>query len=351
MGCMVLGNLFALILALVQALPTDAFGMWRGTTELENRIVFSGRHFEDYRAWHHHRSSEDSNHKHETYIAQWKAGSRRLPIFLVFLQRLAPDSYFSAGKVRSLEQYAKGLRWFKGKPFSDIENGTAGTVLGPASFLIFSAGKHRCGVFSVYVDDGAISRTDTLGNTHLKGFYCPVSAQVDAAALESLLAKVGIRDIAVPKAEEGQPGLVRGSRRPPMKVLTTMVTTGDIKQLRRVAVKDFDPDTAIAFQHPRFARSRVIQRPMLMAAALFGQTEMVVFLLKKGASTRGPAAGAICAAIARRHIEIVEVLLKKDPELKDYNRCGQSRNLSAIDLARRLNLAEFVDGLLETKAR
>ena len=352
MRYLLLGDLLVLVLAIVPAASTDAFAVkWRGITEAENRIVFSGRHLDDYRALHYDRPFDEGNNPEERYRVQWKAGSRRLPVFSAHLHILPPGRYFPGSVQHNLDRYAKGLAWFKDKPLSTVETGTAGTVLGPADFLIFTADKHRCGVFLLYFNDSAISRPDALGNTRVDGLYCPVSGQVDAETLESLLSRVGVRGIAVPKMEEPQAGRRPALQRPSTDSLATLVATGDIKRLRRVAAKDFDPDTTIAFQHPRFANGRVIRRPILVAAALFGQTEIVVFLLNKGASTRGPSSGAICAAVARRHPKIVEVLLKKDPELTDYNRCGRSRDLSPIYLARRLNLRDIVHKLLETNSR
>ena len=346
------GKLFPLVLALVAAASTDALAQrWRGLTEPENRIVFSGSRLEDYRALHHHRPSGESGRSAEIYRAQWRAGSRRLPVFEIELYLLAPGYHYSAGRPFSLDRYAKTLTLLKDKAFSTVASGTTGSALGPAEFLIFTADKHRCAVFVLHFDDGSISDSDTLGNTRVNGFYCPVSAQVDAAGLESLLSGVGVRGIAVPEVEEPQAAGRPAPERPSADALATLVTTGDMKGLRRVAVKNFDPNAVIPFQHPRFARGRVIRRPIIMAASLFGQTEMVVFLLKKGASTRGPSAGAICAAIARKHREIVLALVKKDPELKNYNRCGASRDVSALALARRLNLPYIVHELLETNSR
>lgn len=352
MRYMLLGNLFALVLALLPAAPTDALAQsWRGITEAENRIVFAGSQLEDYRALHHYHPFDESPNSHEHYKSQWKAGSRRLPVLWVDLYIAPPTRYFSASRQRSLEQYAKLFGWFKDKPFSTVETGTAGTAVGPADFLVFTADRDRCGAFWLYLDEGVVSNPDSLGNIRLSGFYCPVSGQVDAGTLKSLLSNMGVRGIAVPKVEGLQVARRPASERPSMDSLTTLVTTGDIKGLRRVAAKDFDPDTIIPFQHPRFARGRVIRRPMLVAAALFGRTEMVVFLLNKGASTRGRSAGAICAAISRGHPDIVEVLLKKDPELRDYDRCGRRGTMSAIRLARRLDRREILEKLLGTNAR
>lgn len=346
------GALFGLVLALVLAASTEGFAQqWRGITEAENRLVFSGRHLENYPALHHYHPFGEGQFSHEHYRARWTTAARRLPVFWVDLYILPPDRHFPASKPMDLEQYAKGLEWLKGRTFSTAEAGTAGTAMGPADFLIFTADRHRCGVFVLYFDDGTIDVAETLGRTRVNGFYCPISGQVDADALESLLSRLGVRGIAVPKADEPQVSLRPVPQQASPESLAALVAGGDIKGLRRIAVRDFNPDTIIPFQHPRFARGRLIRRPILVAAALFGRTEMVVFLLNKGASTRGPSGGAICAAIARRHPDVVDVLLKKDPELSNYDRCGRGRTMSPISLARRLNLHDIVDKLLEAKSR
>ena len=87
---------------------------------------------------------------------------------------------------------------------------------------------------------------------------------------------------------------------------------------------------------------------MLTAAALFGHTEIVVFLLDRGASTQGPAAGAICAAIAMDRAEIVDVLLGTDPALRGYDRCGRNRDLTTLGLAKRLGRRRIADRLVRT---
>lgn len=346
------GSLFALVLALVPVASTDALAQpWQGITEAENRIVFSGRHVEDYTALHHYHPVGEGTFPHEHYRARWTTAARRLPVFWVDLYLLPSGRHFPASRPMDLEQYAKGLEWLKDKFFSTVDSGAAGTAMGPADFLVFSADRHRCGVFVLYFDDGTVNTPDTLGRTRVNGFYCPISGQVDGDTFKSLLSRLGIRGIAVPKADEPQVSHRPALQPPSAESLATLVATGDIKGLRRVVAKGFDPDTVIPFQHPRFARGRLIRRPIIVAAALFGQTEMVVFLLNKGASTSGASGGAICAAIARRHPDIVDVLLKKDPELKNYDRCGQNRNVSPMRLARRLNLWDIVDKLRQTNSQ
>ncbi len=347
-----LGRLFTLVVALVLAASTGAFAQkWQGIAEAENKIVFSGSDLDDYLALHYYQPFDASNSQ-ESYRARWTVGPGRRTVFRIDLRILPPDHHFPTDReVPLVDRFTKVFARFKNVPVSTVETGTAGTAVGPAEFLILEGGERRCGVFHLYLDDGTISRPDTLGNGDLMGFYCPLSARVDARTLESLLSKVGVRGIAVPKVEEPRAGGPPASQSPTTHPLTILVATGDIKGLRRAAVKDFDPDTIIPFQHPRFAGGRVIRRPILMAAALFGQTEMVVFLLKKGAITRGRSSGAICAAIALKHPQIVDVLLKKDPGLKHYDHCGRRGGLSAIDLAKRLNLDDIAEKLLEDPSR
>lgn len=352
MRYMVIGNLSAAVLTFVLAASTDAFAQrWRGITEAENRIVFLGHQLEDYQAVHQFHPFDESKFSHEHYRGSWKTSWRSLPVLWTDLYIARPGLYFFASRQRSLEEYAKGLGWFKNRTFVTVDNGTAGTVMGLADYLIFTADKHRCGLFVLYFDDGAASDPDILGNTRLTGLYCPVSAQLDVATLESLLSKVGVRGIAVPKVEEPKVASLPPSRHPSPESLATLVTTGDIKGLRRVAAKDFDPDTVIPFRHPRFAGGRLVRRPILVAAALFGRTEIVVFLLNKGASTDGRSAQAICPAAAIGHLKIVEVLLRKNPKLKDVERCGRSGNLTPTDLARRRGHREILNKLLETNSR
>ena len=343
-----LGLLLALVIILVLAASTNAFAQkWQGITEAENKIVFSGSDLDDYRARHYYQPFDESN-SHERYRTVWTVGSGRRIVFRIDLHLLPADhGILTNREIPLLDQFTKARGKLQNTPISTVDSGTAGTALGAAEFLILEGNKGRCGVFHLNLDNVAISRPDKLDHGYLIGLYCPVSAEVDGQTLESLLSKVSVRGVAVAKVEEpraDRPGVSQSPTKDPLAVL---VETGDIKGLRRVAAKGFDPDTVVAFQHPRFARGRLIRRPILVAAALFGQTEMVVFLLNWGATTRGPSSSAICAAIARRHRKIVDVLLKKDPELKDYDRCGQNRVLSPIDLAKRLNLHDIVDKLLE----
>ena len=332
-------GLFPLALALVLAIPADGFAKWRGIAEADNRIVFTGRQLDSYRAAHHYLPFAENAHRYERYMARWRAISRRVPVFWVQLQLLAPGRYFPSRLQRKLARYAQDLSWFKGKPFSAGETGSAATVLGQAEYLIFTSGGDRCALFSLYADDGFSTEPDTLGNTFMSGIYCPVSGEVDAGAVKSVLARIGIRGFSVPEAEEPQAASDPGER------LAQLVTAGDIRGLRRAAAKGLDPDTLIVFDHPRFARGRAIRRPMLMAAALFGHTEIVVFLLDKGAATAGSAAGAICAAIAMNHLDIVEALLERDPALARFDGCGPYRTETAFAVAMRLGHLDVAEAL------
>ena len=202
-------------------------------------------------------------------------------------------------------------------------------------------------MFRLYLSRRALTVTDALGDTALSGYYCPASGELDSAAFASLLARIGIRGIAVPAAESVEAPTSRSRK----DVLAGLVRSGDMAGLRGIAARSLDPDSVIAFSHPRFARGRTIRRPMIMAASLFGHTEMTVFLLNLGAATDGPGSGAICAAIARGHLDIVDVLLEENPALADYERCGRGGTLAALAVARRLGRDAIVERLLKAKSR
>ena len=336
-------GLFPLALTLVLALPADGFAKWRGIAAADSRIVFTGRQLDLYRAAHHYRPFAESAYRWEGYQATWRAGSRRLPVFWVRLRILAPGRYFP-GRLQNLpEDTAKSFSWFRGKPFSAGETGAAQTVLGAAEYLVFTAGEDRCALFKSYFTDGSVHDPDNAGNVSLTGLYCPVSGEVDGAALEPVLARLGIRGVAVPEAEPPPSAAAPGEH------LARLVTTGDMRGLRRAAARGLDPDTLVSFDHPRFAGGRAIRRPMLMAAALFGHTEIAVFLLDKGASATGSAAGAICAAVAMNHLDIVKALVERNPALAQYGRCGADRTETAFAVAMRLGHLDVAEALQRTR--
>ena len=339
---------FAFVLALVAAAPGDASAKWRGMTAADSRIVFAGRDFDGYRASWHYLPFVESAYRWEGYLATWMAPPRRLPVFWARLQILAPGYHFQDGTQNSLDERARKLSWFRNKPFSAGEDGTAGTVLGQTRYLIFTSGENRCAAFRLFIDDGSYASPNSAGNTLLLGLYCPVDGGLDGASVRSVLAKIGIRDVAVPAGETHEAARPDKSPGTAEEDLAALVTGGDIRGLRRKAVKGLDPDAFIRFDHPRFAGGRPIRRPMLTAAALFGHTEIVVFLLDRGASTQGPAAGAICAAIAMDRAEIVDVLLGTDPALRGYDRCGRNRDLTTLGLAKRLGRRRIADRLVRT---
>ena len=105
-----------------------------------------------------------------------------------------------------------------------------------------------------------------LGDTLMTALYCPITGEVDAARLDYVLARVGIRGIAVP---EGNP-IASPPARSREEALIELVRSGEMKGLRRVAARGLDPNAVIPFSHPHFAGGRTIRRPMLMAAALYG---------------------------------------------------------------------------------
>ena len=213
---------FALALALVAAAPGDASAKWRGITAADSRIVFAGRDFDGYRGSWHYLPFVESAYRWEGYLATWMAPSRRLPVFWARLQILAPGYHFQDGAQNSLDERARKLSWFRNQPFSAGEDGTAGTVLGQTRYLIFTSGENRCAAFRLFIDDGSYASPNSAGNTLLLGLYCPVDGGLDGASVRSVLAKIGIRDVAVPAGEtreaarpDKSPGTAEGRPRRP----------------------------------------------------------------------------------------------------------------------------------------
>lgn len=342
-----LGWLSALILALIVAAPADALAKWRGIDRAENRIVFAGEPAGADSQSNRHLRFEDTGGKRETYEIHWRARGWRLPVLRLRLHMWTSSHAFWTAERKSLEHLIRTHPLFTGRAFAAIEEGTAKTVLGSAEYLVFKAGKNRCGTSRLYVSRDAGISADVPGDTLITALWCPSAGEVDAARLASLLARTGVRGIADPEVGPAEDPSAPGRD----EVLAGLAQSGDMKGLRRIAAGDLDPDTVVAFSHPQFANGRTIRRPMLMAASLFGHVEMVVFLLDHGAATHGRAAGAICAAIARDHPRIVEVLLDADPALAEYERCGRRGGMSAVALARRLDRRVIVDRLQATLAR
>ena len=342
-----LGWLLTLIFALALIAPADALAKWRGIDRAENRIVFAGEPAGADSESNRHLRLEDTGGKRETYEIHWRARGWRLPLLRLRLRLQAPGHAFRSDERKTLEHLIRTHPLFRGRAFAALEAGTEETVLGSAEYLVFEAGENRCGTSRLYLSREAITPADALGDTMMTTLWCPSSGEVDAARLASVLARTGVSGIADPEAGPVEDPSVPGRG----EVLATLARSGDMKGLRRIAARGLDPDTVVAFSHRDFANGRTIRRPMLMAASLFGHVEMVVFLLDHGAATRGRAAGAICAAIARDHLRIVEVLLDADPALADYGRCGRRGGLSAIALARRLDRRVIVDRLQAALAR
>ena len=319
---------------------------WHGIDRLDNRIVFAGTPAGAVRETHRHLRLEDTAGRRETYEAHWRARGRRLPLLRLRLHRDAPAHPFRTAERKSLEHLMQTHPLFRRRTVATVEAGTVESVLGPAEYLVFEAGEDRCGTWRVYPNRNENTDDDVLGDTLMTGLYCPASGEVDAARLASVLARVGVGDIAVPEVEESAPD-------PPHapESLASLVKSGDMTGLRRVAAHGLDPDSVIPFSHPRFAGGRTIRRPMLVAASLHGHVEMTVYLLDLGAATGGAAASAICAAIAGDHPEIVEALLEADAALAEHGACGRGRSMPALAVARRLNRTAIVELLRAARDR
>ena len=260
------------------------------------------------------------------------APSRRVPVFWTRLDILAPGYYFDASWSRTIDEFPGLFGWFKPLGVSPGEAGKAKTVLGEADYLVFTAGEYDCAVFRLYIDGAWSGSPHSAGNTRMFGLYCPVSGGVDGAAVESVLAKIGIREVAVPEAETREAGPPGEAGSP----LARLVKEGDIRGLRRLAAAGLDPDALVFTDHPDYLGGDVAYMPILVAAAAYGHTEIVVFLLGRGASVRGAGGRAICAAIAANREAVVDVLLEEHPALARHDSCGPGGNRTAFLLAMRL---------------
>ena len=315
------GGALLLVLAMLAAAPAGAAVKLNTISRAENRVVFAGSRFDAYTEIHLHVPFKASHYAYEAHFAVWKAVNRRVPVFQLALGRLPPGRAFTGERRKSLEDDARGRKHVRGLPFASVSSGAAETALGPVEYLIFEAGDLRCGFFRQYLNEHR--DPDRPDDMVLSGSYCPVSGEVDHAALAAVLARIGIRGIAVPSP-------------PPGGDLAALVISGDLAGLRRWAAHGLDPNAAISFSHPRFAGGRTIRRPMIVAAALFGREATVAWLIGRGAALAGRGSGAICAAIAEGHEGIVELLLARNPALAGYDRCGRGGSFSARELARRL---------------
>ena len=340
----------SLALGLVLAAPPGVLAKWHGIDRLENRIVFAGTPEGTYRETHRHLRLEDTAGGRESYEAHWRARDQRLPLLRLRLHlglhALAPGHPLRTAQGKSLERLIRTHPLFRGRTFAAVETGIAHSVSDPAEYLVFEAGRDRCGTWRLYPSRHGNTAADVLDDTLMTGLYCPVSGEVDAARLTSVLARVGIRGIAVPETEESVPDPPRGP-----ELLARLVKSGDMTGLRRIAARGLDPDSVIPFSHPRFAGGRTIRRPMLVAASLHGHVEMTVYLLDLGAATGGAAASAICAAVAGDHPEIVEALLEANAALAEYEACGRGRSMPALAVARRLDRTAIVELLRAARDR
>lgn len=335
------------LLPLVLVLPTGVLGQSNGIDRADNRIVFLGEVSGADREAHRHARLEDTGGKLQSYEARWTAGAGRVPLLRLRLRMLAPGGSYRIGVHKSLEQLIRTHPLFRRSAFAAVAAGTAESVLGPAEYLVFEAGRYRCGTWRLYLSRRTNTATDVIGDTLVTGLYCPASREVDAARLVAMLSRVGIRGIAVPEADPVE----APSERSREEVLAGLVRSGDMQELRRIAASGLDPDRVIPFRQPGFAGGRTLRRPMLMAASLYGHVEMTVFLLHLGGAADGLAAGAICAAIARDHPEIVKVLLEANPALAEYGRCGRRGGLTVLEVARRLERTAIVELLRGARPR
>ena len=126
--------------------------------------------------------------------------------------------------------------------------------------------------------------------------------------------------------------------------------SGDAEQMGALIARGADVNAPISFNHPRFARGRTITYPPLMAAAIYGSTDVARRLLENGANVSGRMRTAICAAVFFGHAEIVRLLLQSGMDVAGYRQCGRGRNASPLERAERLGHDEIARLLREAGA-
>ena len=130
---------------------------------------------------------------------------------------------------------------------------------------------------------------------------------------------------------------------PPTTSLAQAMSLGDMAAFKAITGSDFDANAPVSFSHRRFAGGREIHRPPILAAALFGRTDMVELLLGAGASIAGSSASAICAAVVMDQVRIVKALLDAGLDAANYRRCGRSGSMAPLQLAQRLGKSEIAN--------
>ena len=323
-------------LLLLASLPVSAAD-WQTTTQSESRIVFSGPEVAGTRAFYRHLSFKANNYRAQTYSTVWRSKFRPLPVLFMQLNETAPDRHFPDYLQADLIDFARS-HLFKDKDLSFGKAGSATTAPGKAEYLVFTVDEHECSIFRQFDMTGAPDDLGTHGRIRLWGFHCPKPGIVKAGDMKSLLARVGVRSIAVPEmaAQQGVSG----------DSLIQALDTGNIEVFREIFAGN--PDASIQFSHPDFAGGRITSGPVLMATTLFGRTEMTRQPLNKGASVDGRARRAICMTIEMRHREVVEILVQHDLKVNGYTQCGRGRNLLPLELAERLNLTGITKILRKT---
>ena len=127
--------------------------------------------------------------------------------------------------------------------------------------------------------------------------------------------------------------------------------SGDAEQLAALIARGADVNAPISFNHPRFARGRTITYPPLMAAAIYGSTEVARRLLENGANVSGRMKTAICAVVFFGHAEIAQMLLRAGLDVRGYRHCGRGRNASPLERAERLGHDDIAKLLREAGAQ
>ncbi len=129
--------------------------------------------------------------------------------------------------------------------------------------------------------------------------------------------------------------------------LAEALAEGDVEQLEALLHEGADANAVISFSHPAFAGGNTVKRRLLVAAAVYGNPQVVDVLVRNGATpTLSGNDFAICAAAAFGHEAVVRILLDAGASPSPSRKCGKDGNHSPLSIARAGGHAAVVE-LLE----
>ena len=116
--------------------------------------------------------------------------------------------------------------------------------------------------------------------------------------------------------------------------LTSAVVSGDVEALRTLLDDGADPDAFISFRHPKFAGGNNVKRRLLVAAAVYGHTDVAELLIGSGATLSHPLNEfAICPAAALGHVDMVVLLVRAGVPPNPRRLCGARGDKTPLQIA------------------